>query len=179
MNLKINHTDEHNDYFLLTDDKGNEYPWHGRKGVQQDPEKVMLLILKRQYPNADFSRQENETELEAWKRWIKEGHTNPEISEEYQEEVSPAVFALTPDDPVMKERRVEKIPVDKFADKRKLIPEILKPAVIEVKTRILRPEQVIEKVEWVSTHPKTIGLKDRIEKATTIPALKKILLEMI
>ena len=64
MNLKINHTDEHNDYFLLTDDKGNEYPWHGRKGVQQDPEKVMLLILKRQYPNADFSRQENETELE-------------------------------------------------------------------------------------------------------------------
>ena len=174
MQLKINHTDEHNDYFTLSDDKGNKYPWHVRKGIKQDPEKVLLLIRKREYPGADF-----DGTLEGIETWIKEGHTNPEISEEYQEEVSPAVFALTPDDPVMKERRVEKIPVDKFADKRKLIPEILKPAVFETRKRILRPEQVIKKVEWVSTHPKTIGLKDRIEKATTIPALKKILLEMI
>jgi hypothetical protein len=172
MQLKINHTDEHNDYFTLSDDKGNKYPWHGRKGIKQDPEKCM-------YKGAIPQPQEGETPLQSMERWIKEGHTNPEISEEYQEEVSPAVFALTPDDPVMKERRVEKIPVDKFADKRKLIPEILKPAVFETRKRILRPEQVIKKVEWVSTHPKTIGLKDRIEKATTIPALKKILLEMI
>jgi len=45
--ININFSDEHNDYFTLTDDAGNSYQWHGRKGVVQNPEEVLKLIKSR------------------------------------------------------------------------------------------------------------------------------------
>lgn len=76
MNIIINFSDEYNDYFTLTDDQGQEYQWHCRKGAEQDPEKILLLIRKLEYPVAKYEIQEGETELQAIERWIAEGHTN-------------------------------------------------------------------------------------------------------
>ena len=187
MKITINDSDEYNDYFTLTGDGGKEYPWHSRKGVKQDPEKVMLLILKRQYPGADPKPKEGETDLQAMERWIKECHTNPEISHEVEEQVSPAVFALTPDDPVMQDRRVKERRVRESdaenerrqKDRRQTKPEILEPAKFETRKVIDRPRQVIEQVPWKSTHPKKLEAMEALKNATTIAGLKAALLEIL
>ena len=76
MGITINHSTDKLDYFTLTDDQGNEYQWHCRKGSKLDPEKVLLLIRKREYPGAKFEIQEGQTKLEATEAWIADGHTN-------------------------------------------------------------------------------------------------------
>lgn len=190
MKITTKHEDQYNTHVTVTDDNGAGYEYSiglHRKGISDKPEDCLLDIYRQMYRDADIQPQENETKLEAWKRWIAEGHTNPEISEEYQEEVSPALYILPEYDDEMidfrkrDDRRVEVIKVE--VDKRKVDRRVLKlevtPAIFETRKRIIRPEQVIEKVEWVSTHPKTIGLKERIKKTPMDEALKEILLEMI
>lgn len=77
-------------HFTLTDDEGNVFQWHGdfKKDVnintqlEAQKERVYELILKRQYRGARPVQKEDESNLDAMKRWIAEGAVNPAITEE-------------------------------------------------------------------------------------------------
>ncbi len=76
MDIVINSSDEHNDYFVLTDDNAVKYFWHGRKGVELDPEKILLLIRRREYPDNPL---ESFDTLETFEQWIADGCNIPEV----------------------------------------------------------------------------------------------------
>ncbi len=99
MELKINQTGDHNDYFTLTDDAGNKYPWHCREGVKQDPEKVLLLIRRREYPTAiagrDYIVDEGQSELEAFEEWIADGAMLRNDDGEYSEKAERVYWVST------------------------------------------------------------------------------------
>ena len=190
MQIQINHTGQRNDYFTLTDNEGKEYQWHGRKGVKQDPEKVLFLIRKREYPGADYELLEDKSELQSIEKWIKNGAVNPEITEDYEVETSPAVYKFTDGkedipslyaDKRKTGRRKEKRPIEKDHRKaeRRKGQEITQERVVEKRKRIIRPRKVIEKKPWVTTHPKRIAILADIEAARTIKDLKQIIKQIL
>ena len=68
MNLIINKSGEHNDYFTFTDDADQEYQWHKRKDIEVPLEKILFLIRKREYPEHP-----NIQSLETMEEWINDG----------------------------------------------------------------------------------------------------------
>ncbi len=172
MDIKVNHIYRNLQYFTLTDNSGNSYEWHDVEGKELDADDILLQIRKTEYPSADFG----ET-LADMEQWIKDGYTNPEITEEYEEEISPARYAVKDSDTPQIDKRIKGI--KREDDRRKVIPELLEPAVVETKTRIVRPKKVISKMPWVSTHPKSLELIEQVDKVKTIADIKIILKKMI
>jgi hypothetical protein len=190
MKIITKHEDQYNTHVTVTDDNGAEYNYSiglHRKGISDKPEDCLLDIYRQMYRGADIQLQEKETKLEAWKRWIAEGHTNLEISHEATEQVSPAVYAMTADDAAnedkrKKDRRIDPARVENKPtqiDRRILKPEILEPAKFITGKVIDRLEKVIEKKEWVSTHPPKLAALEELKKATTVDDLKEVLLKLL
>ena len=69
MDIIINHSDNHNDFFTITDNEGNEYHCHCKKNTLPDPEKVLMLLRSREYPGCP-----NHDTLEEREQWITNGH---------------------------------------------------------------------------------------------------------
>ncbi len=70
MQIIENFSDEHNDYFTLTDDNKAEYEWHKRKGSTMSTEAILFLIRKREYPDCPDQKK---VDLETMAEWIKDG----------------------------------------------------------------------------------------------------------
>jgi len=71
---------------------GEEYRWHGntpritnktdlQEWLNQNEEKIICNFYRKIYPNAIIKRSLNETEFQAWNRWISEGEENVVILE--------------------------------------------------------------------------------------------------
>ena len=81
MQIQINKTTEHNDYFTFTDDESQEYKWHKRAGVDISLRNILLGIRVKEYPGCPSFG-----DLESMEQWIADGH---KIIIGYDEEEQP------------------------------------------------------------------------------------------
>jgi len=171
---------KYNTHVIITDNDKNEYKYSiGLHRSNVTVEDCLLDIWQQMYKGAKYEIKEGETKFQAFEQWIKEGAVNAEVSETYQEEISPAVYTLPVEDEEQEfklDKRVAKVEVEE--DKRVVEP-VLKSAVIETKTRILYPRTVIEKKTFKSTHPKKLNLVNRIDALDISDELKEIVKELI
>ena len=105
MQITYNKSDNHNDFFTLTDDSKQEYLWHTRKGNfnNLDADHVLLLIRKREWPEAtkdrDYVVDEGQTELEAIEEWITSSAMLRDDEGEFAEKAEKVAFKGTHPEP--------------------------------------------------------------------------------
>ena len=68
MNLTYIKSDDYNDYFIFTDDDGEEYPWHTRKGNFENlrVDEIHRLVRKKEYPELPIDDFETSGDVELW-----------------------------------------------------------------------------------------------------------------
>ncbi len=66
MDIVINYTDEHNNFFTLTDDEGVAYLWFASKEAVLNAPQQLLNIRLREYPRAPRAVRGTLEDIEQW-----------------------------------------------------------------------------------------------------------------
>ena len=118
MAITINSTRENADdktVWFSIEHGGTTYNWHGDVPTDADSQeyldamsdKLIVKILRKQYPEADVPQLEDKTPLESFEAWIANGAKNAELKKTITTPAQPAVDAVMGERQVVVESEVE------------------------------------------------------------------------